>query len=131
MSFSVALAVSLSKSSRLMPAAAKASSVGAKTVNGPSPWRVSVRLTWSRAATSESCTPVAAALSGMSFVSSAAALKATVENARQATKMSVCARFMHQRLVQHYLRWGFFQGVHGPRAGSCLAGIDAHWEPVK
>ena len=37
----------------------------------------------------------------------------------------------HQRLVQHYLRWGFFQGEHGLRAGSCPAGIEAHWEPVK
>ena len=69
MSVRVALPSSLSRAARSIPAAANASSVGAKTVNGPSPWRVASSSAWITAATSESCTPVPEATVGMSATS--------------------------------------------------------------
>ena len=58
MSTRVAFSSSVSKVVRSIPAAAKASSVGAKTVNGPSPCRAVTRSAWTKAATRESCIPV-------------------------------------------------------------------------
>ena len=53
MSTSVAFSSSVSKEARSMPAAAKAASVGAKTVNGPSACSAVTRLAWASAATSD------------------------------------------------------------------------------
>ena len=50
-----------------MPASVKAWSVGAKTVNGPGPCKVSSRPAWTTALTSESWTPVHWAVRGMSL----------------------------------------------------------------
>ena len=52
----------------------KAASVGANTVNGPSPARVETSPAWDKAATRESWTPVPAALVGISSASSAATI---------------------------------------------------------
>ena len=52
-SVSVAFSSSVLKSARLIPASVNAWSVGAKTVNGPSPSRVDTRSAWAKAATSE------------------------------------------------------------------------------
>ena len=57
---------SVSRASRSIPAAAKASSVGAKTVNGPSPCRVVTRSAWASAATRELWIVVALAVIAMS-----------------------------------------------------------------
>ena len=57
-----------------MPAAAKAASVGAKTVKGPSACSAVTRSAWARAATSESCSPVFCAFVGISSDSSAATI---------------------------------------------------------
>ena len=74
MSTSVAFSSSVSKEARSMPAAAKAASVGAKTVNGPSACSAVTRLAWASAATSESCCPVFCAFVGISSDSSAATI---------------------------------------------------------
>ena len=58
MSVSVALPSSLSSAARSIPAAANASSVGAKTVNGPSPCNVVNSSAWTTAATKEVWIPV-------------------------------------------------------------------------
>ena len=71
MSISVAFFSSVSKDVRSIPAAANASSVGANTVNGPSPDNVATSPAWLNAATKESCDPVLIALVGISSVSSA------------------------------------------------------------
>ena len=54
MSTSAAISSSVLNESRSIPAAVNASSVGANTVNGPSPERVSIKSARSRAATNES-----------------------------------------------------------------------------
>ena len=74
MSTSVAFSSSVSKVVRSIPAAAKAASVGAKTVNGPSASSADTRPAWVSAATRESCWPVFCAFVGMSSVSSAATI---------------------------------------------------------
>ena len=74
MSTRVAFSSSVSYVDRLIPAAANASSVGAKSVKGPSPDNVSTKSTWARAETSESCTPVSDALVGISLLLSAVAI---------------------------------------------------------
>ena len=66
MSTSVVISSSVLKESRSIPAAVNASSVGANTVNGPSPDSVSIRSARSRAATKESWIPVPAAFDGIS-----------------------------------------------------------------
>ena len=53
MSTSVAFSSSVSKEARSIPAAAKAASVGAKTVKGPSACSAVTRSAWARAATSD------------------------------------------------------------------------------
>ena len=65
MSVSVSLPFSVSSAARSIPAAAKAASVGAKTVNGPAPCRVATRSAWARAATRELCIVVAWAVIAM------------------------------------------------------------------
>ena len=57
----------MSSVARSMPASAKAWSVGAKSVNGPSPWRVSSNSAWMTAATSELWIPVHCAVRGRSL----------------------------------------------------------------
>ena len=64
----------MSKEARSIPAAANAASVGAKTVNGPSPFSAVTRSAWFSAATRESCCPVFCAFVGMSSDSSAATI---------------------------------------------------------
>ena len=51
MSVSVASPASVVNSERSIPAAVKAASVGANTVNGPTPCSVSTKLAWASAAT--------------------------------------------------------------------------------
>ena len=58
MSVKAALPSSLSSAARSIPAAVNASSVGAKTVNGPSPWRVVSSSACTTAATSAVWIPV-------------------------------------------------------------------------
>ena len=65
-SVSRALPSSLLRAARSIPASAKASSVGAKTVYGPSPCRVVTSSACANAATSESCMVVACAVIAMS-----------------------------------------------------------------
>ena len=77
MSARVAFSSSVSNVVRSMPAAAKASSVGANTVKGPSACSAVTRLACARAATSESCTPVLCAFVGISSASSAATIGAS------------------------------------------------------
>ena len=67
----MAFSSSVSKDAKSIPAAVNASSVGANTVNGPSPESVETSPAWLNAATRELCTPVPTALVGMSSVSSA------------------------------------------------------------
>ena len=74
MSTRVAFSSSVSKEARSIPAAANAASVGAKTVNGPSPCSAVTRSAWSSAATRESCCPVSCAFVSMSSDSSAATI---------------------------------------------------------
>ena len=74
MSVSVALPSSLSSAAKSIPASVKAWSVGANTVNGPSPSSVATNSACVSAATNESCDPVFAAFVGMSSVSSATAI---------------------------------------------------------
>ena len=74
MSTSVAFSSSVSKEARSIPAAAKAASVGAKTVKGPSACSAVTRSAWARAATNESCSPVFCAFVGISSDSSAATI---------------------------------------------------------
>ena len=50
-----------------MPASANAWSVGAKSVNGPSPWSVPSNSAWMTAATRELWIPVHCAVRGISF----------------------------------------------------------------
>ena len=71
MSTSVAFSSSVSKVLKSIPAAVKASSVGANTVKGPSPCNVLTKSACTKAATNESWTPVFCALVGMSSFSSA------------------------------------------------------------
>ena len=59
-------------------------SVGAKTVNGPSPWSVVTRFAWVSAATRESWTPVAAAVDGIYSVATAYTRIGSVEIIRLA-----------------------------------------------
>ena len=66
MSTKVAFSSSVSNVDRSIPAAANASSVGAKTVNGPCAWRSSTSPACARAATRESWTPVFWAFVGIS-----------------------------------------------------------------
>ena len=66
MSARVAFSSSVSNVDKSIPAAANASSVGAKTVNGPSACNAETSSAWDRAATRESCTPVFWAFVGMS-----------------------------------------------------------------
>ena len=66
MSLRVAFSSSVSNADKSIPAAAKASSVGAKTVNGPSPCRVVTRSAWASAATRELWIVVALAVIAMS-----------------------------------------------------------------
>ena len=66
MSASAAISSAVSKVERSIPAAVNASSVGANTVNGPSPCNVVTRSALVNAATSESWTPVPVAMVGMS-----------------------------------------------------------------
>ena len=66
MSVRVAFSSSVSNEERSIPAAANASSVGAKTVNGPSACRAETSPACESAATRESCTPVFCAFVGMS-----------------------------------------------------------------
>ena len=61
----------MSNDAKSIPASANAWSVGAKTVNGPSPDSVDARPACVSAATRELCTPVSDAFVGISFVSSA------------------------------------------------------------
>ena len=63
---SAALPSSLSRAAKSTPAAVNASSVGAKTVNGPSPCSVESNSAWITAATSESWIPVPWATVGIS-----------------------------------------------------------------
>ena len=58
MSASTAICSSVVKVDKSIPASVNAWSVGANTVNGPSPCRVETRLAFARAATSEAWTPV-------------------------------------------------------------------------
>ena len=74
MSTRVAFSSSVSKEARSIPASAKAASVGAKTVNGPSACSAVTRSAWESAATRASCSPVFCAFVGMSSVSSAATI---------------------------------------------------------
>ena len=74
MSTSVAFSSSVSKEARSIPAAAKAASVGAKTVNGPSACSADTKFACVSAATSASCSPVLCAVVGMSLDSSAATI---------------------------------------------------------
>ena len=76
---SVAFSSGVSKSSRMIPASAKAWSVGANTVNGPVPWSVATSPAWARAATNESWMPVAAAFAGISSAGSALTLSGRLE----------------------------------------------------
>ena len=62
-----------------MPASSKAWSVGANRVNGPVPSNVVLSPTCVNAASSEPCTPVPAALVGMSSLASAVAFKGSAE----------------------------------------------------
>ena len=66
MSVRVALPSSLSSAARSIPAAANASSVGAKTVNGPSACKAETSPACESAATRESWAPVFCAFVGMS-----------------------------------------------------------------
>ena len=66
MSLRVAFSSSVSNADKSIPAAAKASSVGAKTVNGPSACSADTSPAWDNAATRESCAPVFWAFVGMS-----------------------------------------------------------------
>ena len=66
MSLRVAFSSSVSNVERSIPAAANASSVGAKTVNGPSACNADTSPACDKAATRESCTPVFWAFVGMS-----------------------------------------------------------------
>ena len=89
MSVRVAFSSSVSKVLRSIPAAANASSVGAKTVNGPSPCKALTRSACERAATRESCTPVLWAFVGMSSFSSATTTGET--NRLAITSMAIVA----------------------------------------
>ena len=66
MSTKVAFSSSVSKAAKSKPASANAWSVGAKTVNGPSPCRAPTRPACDSAETRVSCTPVPWAFAGMS-----------------------------------------------------------------
>ena len=66
MSVKVALPSGVLSAARSIPASTNAWSVGANTVNGPSPSRVGSNSAWITAATSELWTPVQAAVLGTS-----------------------------------------------------------------
>ena len=66
MSASVAISSSVTNALKSIPAAAKAASVGANTVNGPSACRAVTRFAALNAATNDVCIPVAIADVGMS-----------------------------------------------------------------
>ena len=100
---SVAFSSSVSKLARSIPAAVNAASVGAKTVNGPAPCRVATKSACVNAATSESWTPVAAALVGISSVSSADTLSGSVEISRLAKMRDVKILFISRFLHNPYL----------------------------
>ncbi len=88
MSTNVAISSSVLNESKSIPAAVNASSVGAKTVKGPSPESVVTKSARSRAATSESWTPVPAALDGMSSW----AVRWSATAAGEANNMAVSSR---------------------------------------
>ena len=67
MSSNVSLPSGVSSAARSIPASVNAWSVGAKTVNGPSPCRVVNSSAWITAATSELCSPVHCAVRGISL----------------------------------------------------------------
>ena len=90
----VAFSSGVSKVLRSMPASANATSVGANTVKGPAPWSVVTRSACVKAATSESWTPVAEALAGMSWVASALACNGRVEAIRRRMRMDAADFFM-------------------------------------
>ena len=102
-----AFASSVKKFDRSIPAAAKAASVGAKTVKGPSAWRAATRLACYRAATRLPWEPVACALAGMSWVSSADTLRGVTEIKRQATIRNTLIRFIVRGVVSEYIYRSF------------------------
>ena len=77
----------MSNDAKSIPASANAWSVGAKTVNGPSPDSVDARPACVSAATRELCTPVSDAFVGISFVSSAVAMVGSALSNNKATNM--------------------------------------------
>jgi len=77
----------------------KAVSVGAKTVNGPVPLRVTSRFTCCKAATSELWTPVSDALVGMSFDWSAWTLSGIAEARRSVNTRYTAVLFIGQRRI--------------------------------
>ena len=93
----------VSKSARSIPASANAWSVGANTVKGPVPSRVDTRFACAKAATRESCTPVPAALVGISSLASAL----TFSGIADATKIVIIMNV--RTLFINYIRfsWGY------------------------
>ena len=120
MSTSVAFSSGVSNSAKSIPAAANAASVGAKTVNGPSPCRVSTSPACVSAATNESWTPVAAAFVGISSDSSAATFSGRVVINRLAKMRDAIARFMDVMHHSPYLNNCY------PKAVKTVNGIHRH-----
>ena len=79
MSTKVAFSASVSNVDKSIPAAVKAASVGANTVNGPVPCSVVTRFAWARAATSDVWIPVPVAVVGISLSVDAIVKSATIE----------------------------------------------------
>ena len=94
----MAFSSSVSKVDRSIPAFAKASSVGANTVKGPSPDSVVTRSACVKAATRESCMPVAEAFVGMSSVSDAETLTGIADRSKMAISKLTILEFMSHRL---------------------------------
>ena len=116
MSASAAISSSVSKSFRSIPAAVKAASVGAKTVNGPSAWSAVTKSALASAATRLSWSPVSWALAGISLVSSADTLSGVTEINRQATIRNALIRFMGLGVILEYITRGFLP----KRRGICI-----------